>query len=98
MLLLDFTNSLLEISELSTIAEIWKEWEAIANMILPCDYELRNACEDVPVCYIEDDVDLEWLRYEIRHLASNWRSHTSFGFCYWIDYHLRKQLGIEFRA
>jgi hypothetical protein len=39
----DFTNSLLEISELSTIADIWERGNAIASMILPCDYDYAMA-------------------------------------------------------
>jgi hypothetical protein len=93
----DFTNSLLEISELSTIADIWERWNAIACFIIPSDYDMRNAAESV-ILYDDDFLsrngNIEYIKYRMRYLSDR----PDPARVYNLDMAIRFALGLSFRV
>jgi hypothetical protein len=91
----DFTDALLEISELSTIADMWERWNAIACFLIPSDYDMRDALEVAePVTDPEDSCDEQSIRSRMRYLSDRLDPAR----CYWLDCRIRLHLGMEPRA
>jgi hypothetical protein len=90
----DFTDTLLEISELPTIADMWERWNAIACFIIPSDYEIRDAIEDAKPGTGREDCGDEFIRSRMRYLSDRLDPAR----CYWLDRRIRLHLGMEQRA